>query len=311
MEKEIKFDTGSNYEFENARFKSLLISLRYFLIGRNNELLSFEKIKKDFELYNQKNLGIQTVKLKDIVGSLDRYKDFDSYFLPKKMHLQKRWANIHNLLVKDVILPPVKLYKVGELYFVFDGNHRVSVSKRMGKEYIDAEVIEFITDVKITSDMDPNQLFILAEREKFLNITGLKHERPDNKMRITAPGKYDFLLEQINKLMVQMNEDKKADEKLVTFKEAALFWYDNIYLPAIEIIKRYGILDRFPKRTKTDLYIWINEHKRYLSLKYGREVVTKFAAQDIIKRYNRNPINRLKFRLTNFRYKRKNKVKDN
>ena len=303
MEKESNFNTDSAHEFDNARFKSMLLNLRYFLVGRNNELLSFEKIKRNLELYNQRNLGIKTVRIKDIVGSLDRYKDFDSYFLPKKMSLQRRWANIHNLLVKDVILPPVKLYKVGEVYFVFDGNHRVSVSKKMGVEFIDAEVIEFSTDVKISSDMDHNEIFILAEREKFLNITGLKQERPDNKMRITAPGQYDFLLSQINKLMVQMNEDKKADEKMTTFREASLFWYDNIYLPAIEIIKKYGILQKFPKRTKTDLYIWINEHKRYLSLKYGRDIITKFAAQDIMKRYSRNPFNRMKLRIINIGHK--------
>lgn len=296
---DIKYETSSDAEFDNARFKSLLRSLRYFLVGRNNELLSFEKIQKNLELHNQRNLGIKTVKIKDIVGSLDRYKDFDSYFLPKKMNLQRRWANIHNLLVRDVILPPVILYKVGDIYFVFDGNHRVSVSKKMGVEYIDAVVIEFITDIKINSRMDANQIFILAEKEKFLNLTGLKQERPDNKMRITAPGQYDFLLGQINKLMIQMNENKKADEKLTTFKEASLFWYDNVYLPAIEIIKRYGILQKFPKRTKTDLYIWINEHKRYLSLKYGREVITKFAVQDIVNRYSKNPFNRLRLRLMN------------
>jgi len=293
----------SNQEFESARFSSLLTSLKYFLIGRNNELLSFEKIKKGFELYKQKYLGIQTIPIDVIVGSFDRYKDFDRYFLPKKVHLQQRWAKIHNLIARDVILPPVKLYKIGEIYFVIDGNHRVSASKKLGVKYIDAEVTEFITDISITSNMDPKEIFILTEREKFLNVTGLKQNRPEIKIRITVPGQYDFLLSQINKLMVQLNENKKADEKLITFKETSLIWYDNIYLPAIEIIKNYGILEKFPNRTKTDLYIWINEHKRYLSLKYGREVVIKFAAKDFLYRYSKNPFRRLKLRLINLKYR--------
>ena len=184
----------SNQEFENARFVSLLKNLKYLLIGRNNELLSFEKIKKGFGLYKQNNLGIKPVSVDDIVGSIERYTDFDRYFLPKKAHLQRRWAQIHNLLLRDVILPPVKLYKVGKVYFVFDGNHRVSVSKKMGVKYIDAEVIEFITDVEITPDMDPKDIFILIERENFLNLTGLKINRPDIKTRVTAPGQYDILL---------------------------------------------------------------------------------------------------------------------
>ena len=292
----------SNQEFENARFRSLLTSLKYLLIGKNNELLSFDRVKKGFGLYRRSNLGIQTVKVSDIIGSTDRYQDFDRYFLPKKMHLQRRWAKIHNLLLKDVILPPVKLYKVGKIYFVLDGNHRVSVSKKTGVKYIDAEVTEFASGIELTPDMDPGEIFILAERENFLNVTGLNKTRPDIKTRVTAPGQYDFLIEQINKLMVQLNENRKADEKMLTFKEAALIWYDNIYLPSIEIIKNYGILEKFPGRTKTDLYIWINEHKRYLSLKYGREVVIKFAAKDFLSRYGRNPFRRFRLKFINLKH---------
>ena len=88
------FQTESNnskQEFENARFKSLLNSLRLFLIGRENELLSFDKIRKGLSLRNQKYLGIKTVSIDNIVGSLGRYKDFDRYFLPKKVHLMQRW----------------------------------------------------------------------------------------------------------------------------------------------------------------------------------------------------------------------------
>jgi len=302
----------SNQEFESARFKSLLNSLKYFLIGRNNQLLSFEEIKKEFKLYKQGYLGIKTVRVDNIVGSLDRYRDFDRYFLPKKVHLQQRWAKIHNLTIRDVILPPVKLYKVGNIYFVFDGNHRVSVSKKTGVKYIDAEVIEFITDTPLTANMDQSEIFVLAERKRFLNITKLKENRSDIKIRITAPGQYSFLLGQINKLMVQLNENKKIDEKIITFEEASLIWYDNIYLSAIEIIKHYGLLEKFPNRTKTDLYIWINEHKRYLSLKYGREVVIKFAAKDFLFRYSSNPFRRFKLKLINLKYRvikslRKNK----
>ncbi|MCX6384475.1 MAG: hypothetical protein NTV16_08385 [Actinobacteria bacterium] len=293
----------SSQAFENARFISLLKNLKYLLIGRNNELLSFEKIKKGFGLYKQASLRVQVVPVEDIVGSFERYRDFDKFFLPKKNHLQYRWAHIHNLLVRDVILPPVKLYKVSEIYFVVDGNHRVSVSKKIGVRFIDAEVIEFLTDANITREMDPKDIFIQIEREKFLNITGLKLNRPDIKTRITSPGQYDVLLGQINKLMVQLNENRKDGEKLISFKEASLIWYDDIYLPAIEVIKNYGILEKFPNRTKTDLYIWINEHKRYLSLKYGREIVIKFAANDFLLRYRKNPFRRIKLKLINFKYK--------
>ncbi len=295
---------NSSYQaFEEARYKSLLNSLKYILIGRNNELLSFDKIKSSFGLYKQNYLEIQTVPIENIIGSIDRYSDFGRFFLPKKQFLQRRWAKIHNLLVKDVILPPVKLYKVGDSYFVLDGNHRVSVSKKLGIKYIDAEVIEFVTDADLKPDMSFDQIFLEVEREKFLRVTGLKESRPDIKIRITVPGGYDFLLGQINKLMVQLNENKKIDEKPLTFKEASQIWYDNIYMPATEIIDSYAFLKKFPNRTKTDLYIWINEHKRYLSLKYGRDIVIKFAAKDFLLRYAKSPLRRLKLKLIKFKNK--------
>ncbi len=293
----------SNQEFEGARFKSLLTSLKYVLIGRNNELISFEKVKKEFGLYKQSYLGVKTVEVDSIVGSLDRYMDFDRYFLPKKVHLQQRWARIHGLIASDVILPPVKLYKVGDMYFVLDGNHRVSVSKKTGVKYIDAEVIEFIMDTKLTPDMDPNKVFIMAGQERFFKITGLKEKRPDIKIEITAPGQYEFLLCQINKLMVQLNECRKVDEEIISFKDASLLWYEKIYVPAIEIIKHYGLLEKFPGRTETDLYIWINDHKRYLSLKYGRDVVIKFAAKDFLFRFSTNPLRRFKLKLTILKFR--------
>jgi hypothetical protein len=296
-------------EFSSARFRSLLNNLKFFLIGRDNELLSFDKIRKELELKNQRYLGIQTVSIDNIVGSFDRYRDFDKFFLPRKPHLQRRWANIHNAIARDIILPPVQLYKIGEIYFVLDGNHRISVSKKMGIKYVDADVTEFTTNLTITPDMDPKDIFILAEREKFLKITNLSKNKPDLKIRITIPGQYDFLLRQIHKLMVQLNENKKVDEKLLTFEEASQIWYEKIYLPAIEIIKNYGILDNFPNRTKTDLYVWINEHKRYLSLKYGREVVIKFAAKDFSMRYSEKFWIRLKLKLTYLKYRLINKFK--
>jgi hypothetical protein len=292
----------SEQEFENARFKSLLNSLKYFLIGRNNELLSFERVRKEFRLYRQRYLGIKTVKVDNVIGSLDRYRDFDRFFLPKKVHLQRRWAKIHHLIASDVILPLPKLYKVGEMYFVLDGNHRVSVSKKSGIKYIDAEVVEFLTDLKLTPDMNPNEIFVLAEREKFFDMTGLRKSREDIKIKITAPGQYDFLLGQIDKLLVQLNENRKLDEKMVSFKEASEIWYESIYLPAIEIVNSYGLLEKFPERTETDLYIWINEHKRYLSLKYGRDVVIKFAAKDFLFRYSNSSLRRFKLKLINFKY---------
>jgi len=257
--------TEAKSEFESARFRVLFNNLKSYISGKENKLLSFEEISRGLNLHNQKYLGIKTIDIDDIVGSIDRYKDFDRHFLPRKTNLEHRWSNIYSAYKKNIDLPLVKLYKAGNIYFVLDGNHRVSVAKRMGMKYIDAEVTEFTTKIPISREMDPIDMFILAEREKFLNLTKLKENRPDIKIRLTIPGKYDFLLEQINNHMYNLNKNIK--EKEITFEEAAADWYDNIYLPAINIIERYKIIENFPNRTKSDLYVWIVGHKYYLKNK--------------------------------------------
>ncbi len=286
-------------QFGSARFKSLLNNLKYFVSSKENELLSFEKISKGLSLYNQRRLGIKTVQVDKITGSIDRYKDFDRFFLPKKAHLEHRWSNIYAAYSNDIALPAVQLYKVSEIYFVLDGNHRISVAKRLGVKYIDAEVTEFITKVPINREMDPSDIFILTEREKFLNITKLGSTRPDIKIRLTIPGKYDFLLKQINNHMYYLNKDKKKDDKKINFEEAALNWYDHIYIPAIDLIDSYEIINNFPHRSKSDLYIWINAHKYYLRDKYKVSIGLPDAAYDFSKKFSESFWPKINLKLKN------------
>jgi len=301
--------TEAKSEFESARFRVLFNNLKSYISGKENKLLSFEEISKGLNLHNQKYLGIKTIDIDDIVGSIDRYKDFDRHFLPRKTNLEHRWSNIYSAYKKNIDLPLVKLYKAGNIYFVLDGNHRVSVAKRMGMKYIDAEVTEFTTKIPISREMDPIDMFILAEREKFLYLTKLKENRPDIKIRLTIPGKYDFLLEQINNHMYNLNKNIK--EKEITFEEAAADWYDNIYLPAINIIERYKIIENFPNRTKSDLYVWIVGHKYYLKNKYGKDIGLTDAAYDFSTRYSEGFWPKAKLITSNFFKKLRLKKNEN
>ncbi|MGM0365645.1 MAG: DUF4032 domain-containing protein [Actinomycetota bacterium] len=286
-------DTGNSSRdaFENARFLSLLNNLKSVITGKENRLLSFDKISKRLDLKNQRYLGIKAVPTEAIVGSVDRYEDFDSQFLPKKDYLEKRWTSIHQAYNKDINLPLVKLYKVGEIYFVIDGHHRVSVARKMGVKYIDSEVIEFSTKFPITREMDPKDMFIQSERENFLQLTGLRESRPDIKIRLTIPGKYDVLLNQINQYMYQLNKNR---QKNLNLKQASARWYDDIYIPSIEKIDRTHIIDSFPYRTKSDLFVWIYEHKDHLSQKYGKEIKLSEAVNDFSQKYRRTIYGKIK-----------------
>ena len=118
---------------------------------RSNELLSFDAVRSSLPVYGQSYRGVQEVPVDKIVGTTsNRYADFDRAFLPSQARTKARWKNIDELRLRDVNLPPVQVYQVGEVYFVRDGHHRVSVARQTGQNYIDAEVIEMQTRAPLT-----------------------------------------------------------------------------------------------------------------------------------------------------------------
>ena len=131
-------------DFTHARRRALLrrMKARVRKDLACNRLLSFDEVKGSLGAFNQVYLGMRVVPVEKIVGSVNRYEDFDRGFLPTKASLETRWKRIDRAFHRSEELPPVSLYKIGEKYFVVDGNHRVSVARYQGVESIDAEVIE-------------------------------------------------------------------------------------------------------------------------------------------------------------------------
>ncbi len=123
------------------------------LARKPNRLLAFDDVTKRKKLLGQRSLGLMTVAIERIVGSVGRADDFDGSFLPRSEHTQERWTRIDRAWRAGEYLPPIELYKVGESYFVVDGNHRVSVAHVQGQDYIDAEVTEIDLSATVTSEI--------------------------------------------------------------------------------------------------------------------------------------------------------------
>ncbi len=275
-------DLGSNRvsqlareDFERAHRRAFVSALIATLKREPNWLLSFEDVKQQLPIRGQHYVGMRQVLISQIVGSVDRYHDFNRAFLPTQSHTRPRWESVDRAALTDIILPPVQLYKVDNVYFVKDGNHRVSVAKEKGIEYIDAEVIEMPTTVELTSDTDPRDLIRLGEYARFLEQTRLDELRPDSRIEFTALGRYDVLLEHISAHRWYMGIDQNRP---VSWEEAVLDWYDNIYMPLANIIKDKGILRSFPGRRTGDLYLWIMDHRWYLREDTGKDVGPQTAA---------------------------------
>ncbi len=249
-------------DFSRARFKAFLNRIHSIISGQPTTLLSYDEVKEKLHVGGPIYRGVKTVRVDQIVGSLNRYHEFDRAFLPVEDQIASRWQNVDLAFYKDISLPPILLYKVGQVYFVVDGHHRVSVAREQGQEFIDADVRECATKVNITPDLKPEDLVVLGEKVHFLERTRLDVLRPESRVRLTIPDGFDRMMEHIAVHRYFMGIDLKRD---ISEDEAITHWYDTVYLPIVKEIRKSKILKEFHGKTEGDLYLWVLDRQRYLS----------------------------------------------
>jgi hypothetical protein len=132
-------------DFVRARHRALAGRVVALLRGEGEGLLSFDEVRRASRASGGLRRGRREVEVRRIVGSVGRHRQFDRNFMPRKASLRDKWERVDRAFVRGEELPPVSLYKIGDRYFVEDGNHRVSVARYQGVEMIDAEVTELLT----------------------------------------------------------------------------------------------------------------------------------------------------------------------
>jgi len=285
-------------DYARAKRAALLRRIWANLTGKNNQLIPFEDLKETLGVLGQHYRGLQPVPLDKIVGSLGRSRDFDRAFLPTQEHTRGKWISVDSAYWEGINLPPVTLYKIGDAYFVVDGHHRVSVARQKGRAFIDAEVIEVQSRVPVTADLTLDDLDVLAAYRDFLEQTKLDQLRPEQNIRLTMPGDYVKLIDHIKVHKYFMDRERGTES---TWEEAVVHWYDHVYTPVVEAIRKNNLLADFPGHTEADLYLWIIEHAYYLSQELGQEISPWEAAKDFVTRFGRRPrrlFQRLKRRLS-------------
>ncbi|HEY60347.1 MAG TPA: hypothetical protein G4N92_06650 [Anaerolineae bacterium] len=129
-------------------------------------------------MLGQYDAGLKEIPIEKVIGSVNRYYDFDDAFLPRQTHTRGRWENIDKAFLCDVTLPPVKVYEIGSFYFVKDGNHHVAVAKEKGQKFIDTNMIIIEVPYKIDEDFNINSLILKKELAKFYEQTNLANLHP-------------------------------------------------------------------------------------------------------------------------------------
>jgi len=283
----------SREDFNRAKSKATLSTLLGRFAPERRELLSFDEVKELIKPRGSAYRGLKVVPVSLIVGSEGRYRDFTSAFLPKREGLRHRWESIDRAHLSYTDLPPIRLYQIGEVYFVRDGNHRVSVARTQGVERIDAEVVSLDSEIALKPGMtgeDLKRAVIEYERDQLFAKTDIGKVVSPDEVLFTATGRYDELLKHIEVHKYFINQDRKEE---ISFEEAARSWYENLFRPIIDLVSDRKLARRFPGRTKADLYMWMIRHWDEMKRREGHAYPLEKAVLDYSNRYGKGLLNRI------------------
>ena len=271
----------SDRDFSRARRRAFLRRIGAYLRRDpgSNKLLSFEEVKGALGAISQVYIGRREVPVSKIVGSVGRHRDFDRAFLPSKPDLGTRWRRIDEIMHRAEELPPVSLYKIGDAYFVEDGNHRVSVARQQGAEMIDAEVVELRSRVPVDSALTARDLLYKLEHRRLLERLPIDRVLPEIHVEFSDVADYRRLATFVEAHGFRVTQLWK---RYVSPEEVLRDWYEYGYRPIAEMIREERILDAFPGRTELDLYLWIIYHREHLALEARDERISPQAAKDDI-----------------------------
>lgn len=250
--------------FDSARRRAFFAAIMARIRGRPTELLSFEEIRARLRIHVEHYRGLHDIPLAQIAGSVGRLHQFTREFLPKRAASRERWSRIYAEAIGLRGLPPIEVYQIDDVYFVRDGNHRVSVARQMGLDSIQAHVTELRAPIGLRPDLTPEELDATVCYADFLSYVGpMLPSIPPGTFKLTHPTAYNDLIGHV--FLYQAVESQKAARPL-SLPQAAQGWYRDVYTPVVEAIRDYDVLPRlFPDATETDLYLWLTNNVRNLA----------------------------------------------
>ena len=273
------FALQTDEDFNKAHSKALFNEIQHFLNPEEASLISFAEIKSILKPKDEIYVGLKTIPIEKIVGSEGRYKDFDNRFFPKSGFLRERWKHVDAAQYESIILPPIKVYELGGLYFVRDGNHRVSVAKARGIEFIDAEIVSLQSEIKLKPAYTLKSMIkeiIRYEKRVFYTETNFGDITDFWALDFTSTGQYDIIYNHIltHKAYIEKKRNAEMPEA-----NAIMSWFEDVYLPIIEAIDDRHVMRYFKQHTKSDLYVWIMRYWEELREKFGDGVQLDEAVQ--------------------------------
>jgi len=242
--------TDAQFDFNRARRRRALSRLANRLRGEPSDvnlILPFEEVVEALGRRGEKSLGLQTIDLDSIVGTVDRGREFDRHFRPTSGNVRARWERIAEAQRRGESMPPIDVYRIGELHFVKDGHHRVSVARALGVDKIDAYVTEVRTSVGAGREIRLADLPVKSNERLFYERVPLSAEAR-KRIELADPERYSSLAEGIEAWGFRAMQDRG---ELMSRSEVAEAWYRDEYLPVIEMLREADLIG---KGTETDAY---------------------------------------------------------
>lgn len=249
--------------FERARRKDLFRRLARLVRRKhvqNRDLLPLDEVSRRLRVFQQTYVGVQPIPVKDVVGTLGRTGDFDREFLPRRREMEDRWRSVETAIGEGKF-PPIQVYELDGRYFVVDGHHRVAIARQQGMEYIDAEVTRLRARWPLPPDADIPRLIMAEQQRIFLEESGLGRARSEAKIEFTRPQGYIELLELVKIHGYHLMQERG---EVLSPEEIAADWYDRVYLPGVQAIRKEGVRGLCPGATEADLFLWVYQRRREL-----------------------------------------------
>jgi len=256
-------DTGfsvvdSQEDFTRARRRRVLSRLSATLRRDADDvevMLPFDEVVAALGRRAEADRGLRSIPLDAIVGTVDRGKEFDRNFRPTSARVRPRFERIAKAQRRGETMPPIDVYQVGELYFVRDGHHRVAVAREHGRDLIDARVVEVLTEVGLDRSIRVGDLPVKGHERLFYERVPLARAARE-RIALSDPWQFGVLAEAVEAWGFR---DMQGSGRLLNRAQVAQRWFDEEYVPVVEMLKEAGLIH--PGETETDAYLRLSAER--------------------------------------------------
>jgi hypothetical protein len=260
-------DTGlpsadAEFDFSRARRRRALaqLSARLRRADDVNHILPFEEVVRALGRTGERRLGVHVIPLDSIVGTVDRSREFDRSFRPTSPRVRERWQRINLAQRKGQEMPPIDVYRIGDLHFVKDGHHRVSVARALGHRDISAYVTQVLTEVGADREIRVRDLPLKSHQRLFYERVPLAPEQRE-RIHLSDEWRYAALAEAVEAWGFRVSQ---ARREWLSRHEVAEEWFRDEYEPVVEMLRDAQLI---PKGvTDTEAYMTLAA-LRYLILR--------------------------------------------